>query len=104
MTSSNAILFSIYATTPEITAIPLLLKLLDLNNRIVTIDAMGCQRAIAAQIVEQDGDYLLNLKGNQSSLYDDVKLYFLEKNLAEIPFWEEFDKGHGHLEHRKLRP
>jgi predicted transposase YbfD/YdcC len=85
----------------EITAIPLLLKLLDLNNRIVSIDAMGCQRKIAKQIVEQDGNYLLNLKGNQGSLYDDVKTYFTNTNKSALSFWEEYDKDHGLIEHRK---
>jgi len=85
----------------EITAIPLLLKLLDLHNRVVTIDAMGCQRKISAQIIEQGGDYLLNLKGNQGRLHDDVGSYFTERNKQSCPSWEEFDKGHGRLEHRK---
>ena len=49
----------------EITAIPNLLTLLELKGCIVTLDAMGCQRAIAAQIVDQEGDYVLGLKGNQ---------------------------------------
>lgn len=54
----------------EITAIPKLLALLELHGGIVTIDAMGCQRAIAKQIVEQGSDYCLGLKGNQSDLYE----------------------------------
>jgi hypothetical protein len=49
----------------EITAISKLLALLDLHGCIVTIDAMGCQRALAERIVDQDGDYVLGLKGNQ---------------------------------------
>lgn len=85
----------------EITAIPKLLKLLDLHNRIVTIDAMGCQRKIASQIIEQEGDYLLNLKGNQGSLHEDVESYFTEQVKQASQSWEEFDKGHGRLEHRK---
>ena len=51
----------------EITAIPKLLELLELKGCLVTIDAMGCQTAIAAQIVAQGGDYVLGLKGNQSA-------------------------------------
>lgn len=85
----------------EITAIPLLLKLLDLDNRIVTIDAMGCQRKISSQIIEQDGNYLLNLKCNQGSLHDDVKTYFSDTSKGNMAFWEEHDKGHGRIEHRK---
>lgn len=60
----------------EITAIPLLLKALDLTGCIVTIDAMGCQREIAQQIVEQAGDYVLSLKGNQGQLHQDVAAMF----------------------------
>jgi predicted transposase YbfD/YdcC len=60
----------------EITAIPALLELLDLRGCLVTIDAMGCQKAIVRQIVEQGGDYLLALKENQPSLYSDVEEFF----------------------------
>lgn len=84
----------------EITAIPELLKLLDLQNRIVTIDAMGCQRKISEKIIEKSGDYLLALKENQKALYDDVKLYFSNETKNDLLIWEESDKGHGRLEHR----
>jgi predicted transposase YbfD/YdcC len=60
----------------EITAIPTLLELLDLQGCIVTIDAMGCQRAIAEQIRAQGGDYVLGLKGNQSTLQESVEDFF----------------------------
>lgn len=60
----------------EITAIPELLTWLDVRGTTVTIDAMGCQKAIAEKIIEKGGDYLLALKGNQSSLHDDVRLHF----------------------------
>jgi predicted transposase YbfD/YdcC len=60
----------------EITAIPELLRALSINGCLVTIDAMGCQKAIAKQIVEQGGDYLLALKGNQSKLADEVEAVF----------------------------
>lgn len=56
----------------EITAIPELLRVLDLTDAIVSIDAMGCQTAIAQQIVEQQGNYVLALKGNQGNLFEDV--------------------------------
>jgi len=62
----------------EITAIPELLRLLDISGCIVTIDAMGCQKAIAKQIIEQKGDYLLALKGNQSGLHEAVEAVFQE--------------------------
>ena len=57
----------------EITAIPKLLALLDLEGALVTIDAMGCQREIAEQIVEQKGDYLLTVKENQPTLYAEIQ-------------------------------
>jgi len=63
------------AKSNEITAVPALLKLLALKGTIVTTDAMNCQRAIAQQIVDQDGDYALALKGNQGTLHDDVRAY-----------------------------
>lgn len=60
----------------EITAIPQLLSVLALEGAIVTIDAIGCQRAIAQQIVEQGGDYVLPVKGNQGNLHKDVMDWF----------------------------
>jgi predicted transposase YbfD/YdcC len=61
------------AKSNEITAIPELLKLLDVKGALVTIDAMGCQKEIAADIVAGEGDYVLAVKGNQERLYDDVQ-------------------------------
>lgn len=61
----------------EITAIPELLSVLDLKGAIVSIDAMGCQKEIAEQIVEQKADYLLAVKQNQKTLYEDVESAFL---------------------------
>jgi hypothetical protein len=60
----------------EITAIPALLKVLDVSGCIVTIDAMGCQKAIAQQIVEQDAEYVLALKQNHGTLYEAVEQRF----------------------------
>jgi len=90
----------------EITAIPKLLKLLELKGCIVTIDAMGCQRAITEQVIDQQGDYVLGLKGNQSKLHDAVEDYFLTaqaNDFSEInyDYEEELDKGHGRLETRR---
>lgn len=85
----------------EITAIPVLLKLLDLNNRIVTIDAMGAQREICEQIISQGGHYLISLKGNQGTLHKDVMDYFNDKKTLENSLIsEENDKGHGRIEQR----
>ena len=57
----------------EITAIPKLLSVLELNGCIVSIDAMGCQKQIAQMIIKKGGDYILSLKGNQGNLFEDVK-------------------------------
>lgn len=65
----------------EITEIPLLLDLLDIKDATITMDAMGCQFAIADKIVEAQADYVLALKGNQGEFHDDIEL-FLETNLA----------------------
>jgi predicted transposase YbfD/YdcC len=71
----------------EITAIPELLRLVDIQGAIITIDAMGTQKAIAAQIIEQKADYVLALKGNQETLHDAVIEYIdrqLENDFAGI--------------------
>ena len=83
----------------EIAAVPQLLALLGLKGRIVTADAMSCQREIARQVVEQGGEYVLALKGNQGTLQDDVQrfLHDLETPLASS---SETDKGHGRIEIR----
>ena len=92
----------------EITAIPELLRLLEIKGCIVTIDAMGCQTEIAAQIIEQGGDYVLALKGNQSTLHEDVKSFFQDPKLHEdqdIPIHQEetTDGDHGRIEIRRYR-
>src|SRR5262245_43652711 len=63
------------AKSNEITAIPQLIELLDLEGCVVTIDAAGCQKEIAAQIVGRDADYVLALKGNQPTLHEQVSGY-----------------------------
>lgn len=91
----------------EITAIPELLKMLDLKGHIVTIDAMGCQKKIAQQIIEAGGDYVFNLKGNQSTLHEDVRLFIEndmdEKRVAKFCFdqHEVVDGDHGRIETRR---
>ena len=69
----------------EITAIPLLLELLDLKGATVTIDAMGCQKEIAAKIVAGGGDYVLALKGNQGKLHEAVDTAFTTALEASVP-------------------
>ena len=90
----------------EITAIPLLLDLLDLRDCTVTIDAMGCQTAIATQIVERGGDYLLALKGNQPQLHTDVVALFADARSARQPAYgmthaTTIETGHGRIEQRQ---
>lgn len=90
----------------EITAIPELIRTLELANCIVTIDAMGCQKDIASEIVQQGADYILALKGNQNSLYDDIKLYFEDARKrrfegAEKDYHKTVDGDHGRIETRK---
>jgi predicted transposase YbfD/YdcC len=92
----------------EITAIPELLRLLEIKGCIVTIDAMGCQTEIAAQIIRQGGDYVLALKGNQSTLHEDVKSFFEDAALEadpDIPLQREqtTDGDHGRVEIRRYR-
>jgi predicted transposase YbfD/YdcC len=96
----------------EITAIPELLRVLDLAGCIVTIDAMGCQKKIAQQIVEQKADYLFSLKGNQGTMHDEVAALFTAMPLEEIaagrivPDWpcafhQTVDADHGRVETRR---
>lgn len=90
----------------EITAIPELLDWLDVRGATVTIDAMGCQKAIAEKIIDKGGDYLLALKGNQGNLHDDVRLHFAHpdvSSLANMTTTETYDKGHGRVEVRRCR-
>ena len=86
----------------ELTVIPDLLELLDLAGASVSIDAAGCHKEVAEQIIEQGGDYLLSLKGNQGKLYDAAKWLF-DYNLSEaIPMdcTQTFDVAHGREETR----
>ncbi len=90
----------------EITAIPVLLRLLSLSGCIVTIDAMGTQTEIAAQIIDQDGDYALALKNNQGTLYKEVKETFALAQAEQFTHVQHqvhqtVNKGHGRLEIRR---
>jgi len=90
----------------EITAIPELLHLLDVSGAIVTIDAMGCQKDIAALIIKKKADFVLSLKGNQGSLHEDITLFFEEQSRSDYKdagpdYYEEVDKDHGRIETRK---
>ena len=96
----------VHEKSNEITAIPELLKVLDLAGAVVSIDAMGCQTAIAAQIVAQQGDYVLALKGNQGNLHQDVRQLFNHahtQNFRDIEhdFYQTEEQGHGRQENRR---
>lgn len=89
----------------EITAIPKLLNEIDFEDSIITIDAAGCQKNIAEQIVDGKGDYVLALKGNHPKLYESVQELFadhIDDDFARIPVsrYEELESGHGRIEHR----
>jgi predicted transposase YbfD/YdcC len=90
----------------EISALPLLIAVLALRGCIVTIDAMGCQTAIAQAVVDQDGDYALALKANQNTPYEDTQRLFAD---ADAAAWrgvahertETLNGGHGRVETRR---
>ncbi|MDB6123642.1 MAG: ISAs1 family transposase [Pedosphaera sp.] len=101
----------------EITAVPELLRVLELGGCIVTVDAMGCQKKIAKEIIEADADYVLALKGNQETVREEVKT-FLDQTLAEkagprlpaarlskaaanLGVLETVEKDHGRMETRR---
>ena len=89
----------------EITAIPELLRLVDIQGAIITIDAMGTQKAIAKQIVEGEADYVLALKGNQDKMHKDVIAYIdqqMENNFADVAARHHTtqETGHGRQETR----
>ncbi|NIA14092.1 MAG: ISAs1 family transposase [Nitrospiraceae bacterium] len=90
----------------EITAIPELLRMLELKGCLVTIDAMGCQRRIAQTIVDAGADYLLAVKGNQETLAEDVQQEFKHAQGDDFAhmdhqYLETIEKGHGRIEKRQ---
>jgi predicted transposase YbfD/YdcC len=95
------------AKSNEITAIPKLLALLDLTDTVVTIDAMGCQKKIAKQIVDQEGHYVLQAKDNQPDLHDTVAETMdelIDGHIPHVPVahYETVDGGHGRVERRQI--
>ena len=90
----------------EITAIPELLRVLDISGCIISIDAMGCQKAIAEQIVNQGGAYMLSLKENQPNLLQDVQALFewsqnLQFHGLDCDYHQTVNKDHGRIETRQ---
>jgi predicted transposase YbfD/YdcC len=94
------------AKSNEITAIPQLIELLELRDRIVTIDAAGCQKEIAAQIIAKDADYVLAVKGNQPTLHTQVVEYFTQQLEvgdpdSQVRCYRQAETGHGRTESRE---
>jgi predicted transposase YbfD/YdcC len=88
----------------EITAIPILLDVLDIEGSIITIDAMGTQKKIADKIYQANGDYILSLKANHPTLFQDVKTWFDSQQTADIlplPLEHTTEAGHHRIEVRK---
>jgi predicted transposase YbfD/YdcC len=89
----------------EITAIPQLLGQIDLTNSVITIDAMGCQKEIACDIVEGSGDFVISVKDNQPTLRETIETYFnkhLERDLEDLRYrsHETSEAAHGRIDER----
>jgi predicted transposase YbfD/YdcC len=95
------------AKSNEITAIPELLKMLTIKGNVITIDAMGCQRDIVKQIREQEGDYVIALKGNQGTLHAEAENFFQQAmdftlNESGCDFVSTIEKNRGRIEERQV--
>jgi predicted transposase YbfD/YdcC len=94
------------AKSNEITAMPQLLELLDLRDKIVTTDAMGCQKEVAQTVVEGEGDYILAVKDNQPTLHAEAQAAFAAAAGQPAPAHREYtteETGHGRHERRTVR-
>jgi len=94
--------------TNEITAIPDLLTMLDIDNSIITLDAMGCQRKVAQQVIKQKADYILALKGNYSGMQAELEAWWHKverEGLSDETFYQhsEVSSGHGRIATRTCR-
>jgi predicted transposase YbfD/YdcC len=90
----------------EITAIPLLLEVLDIRGSIITIDALGCQTPIVETVIKNDGDYVITCKGNQEHLHEDIVALFTDllstpTPTAEMSYYKTIDEQHGRREIRE---
>jgi predicted transposase YbfD/YdcC len=108
--NANGLVFGQLATAAksnEITAIPKLLEWLDLRGAVISIDAMGCQKEIARKIVDNGGDYIFSLKGNQGTMHQEVA-WWLDQAIAgqlrevRLDSDRHVDKNHGRLETRQV--
>lgn len=98
--------FKVNSKSNEITAIPELLKMLNISGSIITIDAIGCQKSIATLICQQGADYVLALKGNQGNVYTQVKQFFKQAQAAgfsgiEHSHYYSSESSHGRIEIRQ---
>lgn len=84
--------------TNEITAIPSLIEVLDIQDKTITIDAMGCQKNIAEKIIQQGGNYILAVKGNQKELEEEIESAFERGDVADTH--KTIEKDHGRIEER----
>jgi predicted transposase YbfD/YdcC len=92
---------AVEAKSNEITAMPQLLELLDLRHKIVTTDAMGCQKEIAQTIVDQGGDYLLAAKDNQPTLHAEMQVAFAVAPTSTSPYRTDTTENNGHGRHER---
>jgi predicted transposase YbfD/YdcC len=95
------------AKSNEITAIPELLKMLTIKGNVITIDAMGCQKAIVRQIREKEGDYVIALKGNQGALHAEAENFFqqameVEPEESGCDYISTIEKNRGRIEERQI--
>jgi predicted transposase YbfD/YdcC len=96
-----------HAKSNEITAIPELLKMLTIKGNVITIDAMGCQKEIVKQIRQQEGDYVIALKGNQGTLHAEAENFFRQAmevtpEEAKCDFTRTIEKNRGRIEERQI--
>ena len=92
--------------TNEITAIPELLDMLEIEGCVITIDAMGTQKEVTKKIIEKNGDYILAVKGNHGTLQEDVELFFegieeMKEPNDQFDYYKTLDKDHGRIESRE---
>ncbi|ACK67896.1 transposase IS4 family protein [Rippkaea orientalis PCC 8801] len=91
----------------EITAIPALIEMLEIESSIITIDAMGCQKEITSLIRKKKGDYIITLKANQKSLRQEIKEWFKIAEAEEFKdrehsYYQEIETGHHRIEKREV--
>ena len=94
----------IYDKTNEIPVLQKMLTYMNIKGKTVTADAMHCQKETCKKVIENEGDYIFGLKGNQKTLYDDVSLYFEDAELrAKLDSYTQIEKNKGRIEQRTCR-